>query len=126
MDNNLYLTTAEERLAGLIWENAPLTSPELVEMAFQALEWKKSTTYTVLKKLCDKGVFKNENAVVVVVLTPEELLARQSRRYVDDAFGGSLPQFVTSFIGGGKRLTADEAAALKRLIAEHEEGEADE
>jgi predicted transcriptional regulator len=74
----------------------------------------------VLKKLCGKGVFKNENADVSVVLTRDELIARQSRRYVEDTFGGSLPKFITSFIGG-KKLTPEQGAELKRLIEEHEE-----
>jgi len=119
MDKTLLLTTAEEKLAALIWRDAPLTSPELVALAERELDWKKSTTYTVLKKLCDKGVFRNENALVSVVLTQDALMEAQSRRYVEDTFGGSLPRFITAFIGG-KKLSATEAEALKRLIEEHE------
>lgn len=121
MAKKINLTAAEEKLADLIWREAPLTSPELVALADRELDWKKSTTYTVLKKLCDKGVFKNENTYVSVVLTHDELIACQSRRYVEDMFGGSLPKFITSFIGG-KKLTPDQAAELKRLIEEHEGG----
>ncbi|MCL1793960.1 MAG: BlaI/MecI/CopY family transcriptional regulator [Oscillospiraceae bacterium] len=121
MAKNITLTAAEERLAALIWRDAPLTSPDLVALAEKEMDWKKSTTYTVLKKLCDKGVFKNNNANVSVVLTRDEQIARQSRRYVEDTFGGSLPKFITSFIGGGK-LTTEQAAELKRLIEEHEGG----
>ena len=117
---SITLTAAEEKLAALIWRDAPLTSPDLVALAEREMDWKKSTTYTVLKKLCDKGVFKNESANVSVVLTRDEQIARQSRRYVEDIFGGSLPKFITSFIGGGK-LTMEQAAELKRLIEEHEE-----
>jgi len=73
----------------------------------------------VLKKLCDKGVFKNDNANVSVILTRDEQIARQSRRYVEDTFGGSLPRFIASFYGG-KNLTAKQTAELKRLIEEHE------
>jgi len=97
MSNNIYLTDAEEKLASIIWDHAPISSPDLVALADKELNWKKSTTYTILKKLCDKGVFKNENANVTVLLTREELLSRQSRRYVEDAFGGSLPRFIASF-----------------------------
>ena len=118
MAKNISLTAAEEKLAALIWREAPLTSPELVEIADKEMDWKKSTTYTVLKKLCDKGVFKNENANVTVVLTQDELIAHQSRRYVEDTFGGSLPKFITSFFGG-KTLSPEQAAELKRLIEEH-------
>ncbi len=121
MVKDITLTTAEEKLAVLIWQNAPLSSPDLVALVEREMNWKKSTTYTVLKKLCDKGVFKNENANVSVVLTQDEQTARQSRRYVEDTFGGSLPKFITSFFSG-RKLTPEQAAELKRLIEEHEEG----
>ncbi|MDR1736564.1 MAG: BlaI/MecI/CopY family transcriptional regulator [Oscillospiraceae bacterium] len=117
MGKGINLTAAEEKLAGLIWRAAPLGSPELVALADKELGWKKSTTYTVLKKLCDKGVFRNDNASVTVALTREELVAGQTRSFVEDTFGGSLPRFVASFIGGGK-LTAEQAEELKRLIEE--------
>ena len=121
MSKNITLTAAEEKLAALIWKDAPLTSPDLIALAKREMDWKKSTTYTVLKKLCDKGVFKNENMNVSVLLTRDEQIARQSRRYVEDTFGGSLPKFITSFIGGGK-LSTEQAAELKRLIEEHDGG----
>ncbi len=121
MAKDITLTAAEEKLAALIWRNAPLTSPDLVVLAEREMDWKKSTTYTVLKKLCDKGVFRNENANVSVLLTRDEQMARQSRRYVEDTFGGSLPKFIASFFGG-RKLTPEQAAELKRLIEEHEGG----
>lgn len=121
MRETSHLTEAEEKLAVLLWRNAPLSSPDLVALAAREMGWKKSTTYTVLKKLCDKGVFKNENANVSVVLTRDEQTARQSRRYVEDMFGGNLPQFITSFLGGEK-LTPEQAAELRRLIEAHEGG----
>ena len=121
MSNNITLFAAEEKLAALIWREAPLTSPELVALAEKELDWKKSTTYTVLRKLCEKGVFRNENANVSVILTQDELIARQSRRYVENTFGGSLPKFITSFFGG-RKLSPEQAAELKRLIEEHEGG----
>ncbi|MCL1849644.1 MAG: BlaI/MecI/CopY family transcriptional regulator [Clostridiales bacterium] len=123
MAKGLQLTPAEEKLAALIWRDAPLTSPELVVIAERELDWKKSTTYTILKKMCDKGVFKNVNANVSVLLTHDELRARQSRHFVEDIFGGSLPKFITSF-SGGKKLSAEQLAELKRLIEEHEEDDA--
>ncbi len=121
MTKDITLTAAETKLAALIWRYAPLPSPDLVALAERELDWKKSTTYTVLKKLCDKGVFKNEDTNVSVVLTCDEQIARQSRRYVEDTFGGSLPKFITSFFGG-KKLTPEQAAELKHLIEEHEGG----
>ena len=120
MTKNIALTAAEKKLAVLIWREAPLTSPDLVIIAKRKLDWKKSTTYTVLKKLCDKGIFKNEDANIAVILTSEEHVAIQSRRYVEDTFGGSLPKFITSFFAG-KKLTMEQAEELKRLIEEHEE-----
>jgi predicted transcriptional regulator len=122
MAKNIILTAAEEKLAAIIWREVSLTSPELVETADREMDWKKSTTYTVLKKLCDKGVFKNENANVSVVLTRDELIAYQSRVYVEDTFGGSLPKFIASFFGG-RKLTPEQAAELKLLIDEHEGSE---
>lgn len=121
MTKDITLTAAEEKLAALIWRDAPLSSPDLVALAEREMDWKKSTTYTVLKKLCDKGVFKNENANVTALLTREEQMARQSRRYVEDTFGGSLPKFITSFFGG-RKLTPEQASELKHLIEEHEGG----
>ena len=115
------LTAAEEKLAALIWREAPLTSVELTQIADREMNWKRTTTYTVLKKLCDKGVFKNDNANVSVVLTRDELIAHQSRSYVEDTFGGSLPRFIASFIGG-KKLSAEQADEIRRLIDEHEGG----
>lgn len=123
MAKQITLTAAEEKLAGLIWREAPLTSPDLVTLAEREMNWKKSTTYTVLKKLCDKGIFKNTNANVSVVLTHDALIAHQSRRYVEDMFGGSLPKFITSFYSN-RKLTPQQAAELKQLIEEHTGGDA--
>jgi len=114
------LTTAEEKLATIIWRTAPVTSPDLVDIAQSELDWKKSTTYTVLRRLCDKGIFKNENAIVSTALTREELQARQSRQFVANTFSGSLPSFVAAFVGGGK-LSPKVADALMQLIESHQE-----
>jgi len=124
MSKCINLTAAEEKLAELIWREASLTSPELVAIAYEEMGWKKSTTYTVLKKLCDKGVFKNDNANVSVLLSKDELIAHQSRSFIEDRFGGSLPSFITSFFGG-KKLAPEQAAELKRLIEEHERSSED-
>ena len=118
MPRSIHLTAAEGRLAELVWRETPLASPALVALAERELGWKKSTTYTVLKKLCGKGVLRNESARVSAALTREELAARQSRGYVEDTFGGSLPKFLASFIGGGT-LTPEQAAELRRLIEDH-------
>ncbi|NLG87666.1 MAG: BlaI/MecI/CopY family transcriptional regulator [Clostridiaceae bacterium] len=114
------LTESEEKFAELIWQNEPIGSGDLVKLCEKEMKWKKSTTYTVLKKLCDKGIFKNENATVSSLITRDEYYTRQSIRFVEDTFGGSLPKFLTAFISG-KKLSKQQAEELKRLIDEHRE-----
>lgn len=118
---NYRLTESEERFAELIWRNEPIGSGELVKLCQREMGWKKSTTYTVLKKLCEKGIFKNEDAVVASRINKDEYYAGQSIRFVEDTFGGSLPRFLTAFIGG-RKLSRQQAEELKRLIDEHREG----
>jgi len=114
------LAEAEEKFAELIWNNEPIGSGTLVKLSEKEMNWKKSTTYTVLKKLCEKGIFQNENAVVSSLISKDEYYANQSIRFVEDTFGGSLPKFLTSFISG-KKLSNHQAEELKRLIDEHRE-----
>jgi len=114
------LAEIEERFAELIWQNEPIGSGDLVKLSEKELSWKKSTTYTVLKKLCEKGIFQNENAVVSSLINRDEYYAKQSVRFVEDTFGGSLPKFLTAFIGA-KSLNKRQADELKKLIDEHKE-----
>lgn len=114
------LTESEEQFAEIIWQNEPIGSGELVKLCEQRMAWKKSTTYTVLKKLCDKGIFQNVDAVVSSRMTKDEYYAKQSIRFVEDTFGGSLPKFLAAFIGH-KRLSKRQAEELKKMIDEHEE-----
>lgn len=114
------LTDSEEKFAELIWQNEPIGSGDLVKLCEKEMNWKKSTTYTVLKKLCEKGIFQNENAVVSSLIRMDEYYAKQSIRFVEDTFGGSLPKFLTAFIGG-RKLSEHQAEELKRLIDEHKE-----
>ena len=116
------LAESEERFAELIWQNEPIGSGDLVKLSEKEMNWKKSTTYTVLKKLCEKGIFKNENAVVTSLISRDEYYAKQSIWFVEDTFGGSLPKFLTAFISG-KKISRQQAEELKRLIAEHKEAE---
>ena len=83
------------------------------------MRWKKSTTYTVLKKLCEKGIFQNENALVKALIKKDDFYANQSRRYVEDLFDGSLPKFIAAF-AGGKKLAPEQIAEIKQLIEEYE------
>lgn len=112
------LADAEAKFADIIWEREPLSSPELVKVCEKEMNWKKSTTYTVLKKLCEKGIFRNENAVVSAVLSREEFYGRQSRKYVEDVFEGSLPRFLTAFCVG-KKLSAKEVEEMQKFIDEN-------
>lgn len=114
------LAESEEKFAELIWQNEPIGSGELVKLCEKEMNWKKSTTYTVLKKLCEKGIFQNENAVVSSLITRDGYYAKQSLRFVEDTFGGSLPKFLTAFIGG-RKLSKHQAEELKKLIDEHKE-----
>ena len=113
-------TESEEKFAELIWQNEPIGSGDLVKLCEKEMNWKKSTTYTVLKKLCDKGIFQNENAIVSSLITRDEYYAKQSIRFVEDTFGGSLPKFLTAFISS-RKLSKQQAEELKRLIDEHKE-----
>ena len=96
------LAEAEEKFAELIWKNEPIGSGDLVKLSEKEMNWKKSTSYTVLKKLCEKGFFQNENAVISSVITKDEYYANQSGRFDEDTFGGSLPKIQTSFLSGKK------------------------
>ncbi|MGI6066791.1 MAG: BlaI/MecI/CopY family transcriptional regulator [Bacillota bacterium] len=114
------LAECEEKFAELIWQNEPIGSGDLVKLSEKEMNWKKSTTYTVLKKLCEKGIFQNNNAVVSSLISRDEYYASQSIRFVEDTFGGSLPKFLTAFISG-KKLSNHQAEELKRLIDEHKD-----
>lgn len=108
----------EARFADLIWANEPVASGELVKLAEKELGWKKSTTYTVLRRLCEKGIFVNENGAVTACIRREALYAAQSEEFVQENFAGSLPAFLAAFTSR-KKLTEDEIAAIVRLIEEN-------
>ncbi|MEG1593212.1 MAG: BlaI/MecI/CopY family transcriptional regulator [Oscillibacter sp.] len=115
------LCDSEYRFMQVVWDAAPVTSGRLVERCAEALGWKKSTTYTVLKKLCDKGLLQNEAAVVTVLIPREDVTNQAAARFVNQTFGGSLPGFLAAFMSG-KKLTEAEAEDLKQLIDRHQEG----
>ncbi len=95
--DNYKLGFVEQKFAELIWQNEPISSGELVKLCLKELEWKKSTTYTVLKKLCEKGIFKNDNGTVTSLISKDEFFAFQSKNFVDETFEGSLPAFIAAF-----------------------------
>ncbi len=114
------LAETEARFADIIWEREPVGSTELVKICEERLGWKKSTTYTVLKKLCERGIFQNERAVVTSKLSREEFYGGKSRQFVEETFGGSLPRFLTAFIGK-RGLTEDQIEEMKALIESYRE-----
>ena len=105
----------QERFANLVWDHEPIPSGQLVKLCEQELNWKKPTTYTVLRKLCEKGLFRNEDGLVSAVLTREQFASRRSEQFVDNAFHGSLPAFVAAF-ARGRRLSEKEVRQLQQLI----------
>lgn len=108
----------ETQFADLIWENEPLSSGELVKLAAEKLSWKKSTTYTILRRLCEKGIFQNQDGVVTSLISKEELQSAQSEKFVEDTFAGSLPQFLTAF-ARRKKLSEQEIEEIQRFIDEN-------
>ena len=116
----LRLCESDYRFMCIVWEQEPLTSHALVELCGQRLCWKKSTTYTTLKKLCGRGITENQNSVVRALVPKEAVQSFESDRFVARAFDGSLPCFLAAFLGG-KTISEAEAEELKRLIDAHRE-----
>jgi len=112
------LGVMETRFAQLIWEHEPLSSRDLVSLCEQTLDWKKSTTFTVLKRLCQRGFFKNESGTVTSLISREDFASRQSEEFIENRFGGSLPQFLAAFTRR-KQLSDREIEELERLIEAH-------
>ncbi|MBQ7004821.1 MAG: BlaI/MecI/CopY family transcriptional regulator [Clostridia bacterium] len=113
--DEIRLGAVESRFADIIWENEPLSSGELVKICEKELCWKKSTTYTVLKKLCERGIFKNENGTVTSLISKEELESRQSEKFVEENFDGSLPAFIAAFTKR-KKLSEKDMKEIKELL----------
>ncbi len=114
------LGPVELRFAELIWENAPISSGELVKLCARELEWKKSTTYTVLKKLCEQGLFQNQGGTVTVLVSRQDYQARQSKQFVADTFSGSLPAFLAAFAQGAS-LSQKDISDIRALIDRFEQ-----
>ncbi len=112
---DLELGAVQERFADIIWEHEPVGSGELVKLGERELGWKKPTTYTVLRKLCEKGLFQNAGGVVSSLVSREDFYAAKSRQIVETSYHGSLPAFVAAFTARGS-LTEEEAGALQALI----------
>jgi len=116
----LKLAECDFRFMCIIWEHEPLSSRLLVELCAKRLGWKKSTTYTTLKKMCNKGFAKNENSTVRALVAKSEVQTYAGNRFIENTFSGSLPSFLVSFLGG-RKISEKEAEELKRLIDEYKE-----
>lgn len=118
--SNYQMGVVESRFADMIWENEPISSTELAKRCQLQLQWKKSTTYTVLKRLCDKGIFQNQKGIVTSLLSRQAYYSLQSHRFVEETFQGSLPAFLAAFTAR-KRLTEKEIDELQRLVEQYRE-----
>ena len=113
--SELQMGAIESRFADMIWQHEPITTTELVKYSEEQLKWKKTTTYTVLKRLCEKGIFQNQKGTVTSVISRKEFYALQSEKFVDETFDGSLPAFLAAFTTR-KALKPEEVDELRRMI----------
>lgn len=116
--NELRLCESDFRFMSVIWDNEPLNSGELVKLCGEKFDWKKSTTYTMLKKMCEKGFARNDGSLVTSLVERDRVQAYASEHFVEQTFAGSLPNFLVSFLGG-KKISEKEAEELKKLIDSH-------
>ncbi len=119
--SELQMGTVESQFADIIWEREPIHSRDLVKLAEENFQWKKSTTYTVLKRLCEKGIFQNVNSIVTSLIKRSEFFAMQSEQFVEETFSGSLPAFLAAFSSRRGKLSKEEVAELRRMVEEYEE-----
>lgn len=112
---SIKLGLVESRFAEIVWNNEPVTTKTLVEKCGEELNWKRTTTYTVLKKLCERGIFKTENSVVTSLISKDEFYAIQSEQFIDETFKGSLPAFIAAF-SSRKSISAEELEEIRKMI----------
>lgn len=117
---DMQMGTVEAKFADIIWENEPIASGELSRISEEILGWKKTTSFTVLKRLCDKGIFRNNGGTVSSLVSREKYYSLQSEKFVDESFGGSLPAFLAAFTAR-KKLSVNEIEQLRRMIDEYGE-----
>lgn len=111
----IQLGVIEARFADMIWEREPVTSSELVKAAGEVFSWKRTTTHTVIKRLCEKGLFENNKGTITSIISRPQFYSMQSRKFVEDTFDGSLPAFIAAFTRN-KSLTPEEAAEIHKII----------
>ena len=119
--DSLKLGLVEARFADIVWDSAPLRTAELVRICEEELEWKRTTTYTVLKKLCDRGIFRTENSIVTVRIPKEEFHAMQGRQFLEENYRGSLPAFIAAFTKRNP-LSPEDAEEIQQMIAAYRKG----
>ena len=113
--NEIRLGVVESRFADIVWERAPLPTSELIKICASEFDWKRTTTYTVLKRLSERGIFKNDNGTVTALISKEEFYSMQSEKFVNESFGGSLPAFIAAFTSR-QSLRDDEIAEIRAII----------
>jgi predicted transcriptional regulator len=118
MEQELKLTNADHRLLSIVWDAEPVSSPELCRRTQTQLGWKRTTTYTVLKRLCDRGLLKNENTIVTSNIGREAVQKAESRQVLERSFEGSLPKFIAAFLGG-ESISAEEAEEIRRMLDDY-------
>lgn len=119
--SEIRLGAVEARFADLVWQNAPITTLELVKLCKSELDWARTTTYTVLKKLCERGLFKTENSLITTLITKSEFYAMQSEKFVEESFQGSLPAFLAAFSSRKAPSEAD-LKTIRAWLESYEEG----
>ena len=112
---DMELGAVQAQFAKLVWASEPIASGELVKLCEKELNWKKPTTYTVLRKLCEKGIFQNVDGIVTSVLSEEEFNSKKSEQFVEDTFEGSLPAFIAAFTSR-KQLSVSEVDEIQKMI----------
>ena len=111
------LGMVEAHFADIVWQHAPLSTKELVALCERELNWKRTTTYTVLKKLCERGIFATENSMVRAIVSREDFYAIQSEKFVEDTYAGSLPAFIAAF-ATRRRPSEQELQEIRRMLDE--------
>jgi len=110
----------EQKFADIIWENAPVSTRDLITRCLESFDWKRTTTYTMLKRLCVRELFVTDNGIVKIILSKEDFLTEKGEEFLEETFDGSLPRFITAFTRRGK-LSEQEAQEIQQLINEYRE-----
>ena len=118
---DIELGAVQERFADLVWANEPIGSGDLVKVCEKELGWKKPTTYTVLRKLCEKGLLRNEDGVVTTLMSREDFYSAKSEQIIEDSYEGSLPAFIAAFTSR-KKLSNAEVDEIQKMIDEFKKG----